>query len=97
MSHYGITAIRWNTAHTEVEACRLHKVTQDSEGNFILDDGASRPFDEVASLIASDDKVWVMVRTLEGAFDKREPVIIRGQRENLYSSPENNLFDLPEL
>lgn len=93
MSHYGITAIRWNAQHTEVASCMVHQI--DKEGNdFVLLDGNPMSFSDVANLVVGE-KVWVIVKGDGGEWEKSEPVQVRGQQEYLYSSPGNSLFDLP--
>jgi len=94
MSHFGITAIRWNAQHTEVELCMLHEIAETDRGFEVLD-GKPAPFDQVANLIACHDKVWVMEKGAHNAYDKGSAVLVKqGQQEYLYSE-DNSLFDLP--
>jgi len=95
MSHFGITAIRWNADRTEVESCMVHAIAKDGE-TFVLTDGKSMPFSNVASLIVSGDNVWVMEQSGADTYDKRCAVQVRGQHEYLFTE-DNSLFDLPEF
>lgn len=95
MSQFGITAIRWNTEHTEVENCMVHELEPRGRGCVLLD-GKPMWYTDVASLIAGGDKVWVMQKNTEGECERVAPVRVRdGLDEYLQSSPEDALFDLP--
>lgn len=97
MSQLGVTAIRWNSDHSEVSYCFVHKVERQDNG-FVLLEGKPMPFSDVASLIVAGDKVLVMEKCISGEYEKRDAVCIRsGPTEYLYSSPQNSLFDLPEF
>jgi len=95
MGHYGITAISWNTQHTEVASCMVHQVEKQGHG-FVLLDGSPMSFSDVAELIIEGERVWVIIKNDAGAWDKDKLVKVRhSQHGYLYTSPENSLFDLP--
>jgi len=102
MSHFGISAVRWNAAHTEVEHCMVHRINSDGD-EFVADDGEPKPFHEVASRIAASDTVWVLVKDV-GAdnYDRVDKVRIKtGPHEYLESFSDDtkeatqSLYDLP--
>lgn len=95
MIYYGITAIRWNNEHTEVESCMVHALDPLERG-FALQEGQPMWYTDVVSLIASGDQILVMERNTEGEYVPRETVWVRaGNDDYLESAPENALFELP--
>lgn len=95
MSYYGITAIRWNDDHTEVESCMVHELERQGRG-FSVQEGQPLWYTDVISLINRGDKVVVLVKDTEGEYEQRETVQVRfGNDQYLESAPENALFDLP--
>lgn len=105
MSHYGITAIRWNPDQTEVAACRTHMVIQEDTGDFVLGDPADLEYHQIASRISRDDTVWVMVRGEAETYERSDKVRIKagaGPFEYLESYTDDgqathSLYDLPEF
>ncbi|WP_147412013.1 hypothetical protein [Ralstonia pseudosolanacearum] len=96
MSHFGVTAIRWNATHTEVDSCMVHAIRKEGD-TFVLGDGAPTDFSAVADRIVGGDHVWVMLRTGADTYDKGSAVVVRnGQQENLFTE-DDSLFDLPEF
>lgn len=96
MSHFGITAIRWNAARTEVDSCMVHPIQKQGH-DFVLGEGAPMEFSDVADRIVGGDKVWVMERNGADKYDKRCAVqVTSGQQERLFTD-DNSLFDLPEF
>jgi hypothetical protein len=96
MSHWGITAVRWNEAHTEIAACKIHRV--DVAGDeFNLRDGIDISFEDVISLVGLGDMVWVMDRNARGFFEKRERIRDRSQNEPAWSPTDSSFFDLPNF
>lgn len=96
MSHFGITAIRWNADRTEVDQCMVHPVEQRGD-EFVLGAGTPTDFSDVANLIVGGAKVWVMEADGTGRYDRKAAVQIRvGQVERLFTK-DNSLFDLSEF
>lgn len=95
MTHFGITAIRWNDDHTEVEACMVHELEPLGRG-FVPQEGRPLWYTDVAALIARGDKVFVLEPNTEGEYAKGAAVAVRaGADPYLESSPEGELFELP--
>ncbi len=95
MTRYGITAIRWNLEHTQVESCMVHELEPLGRG-FVLQDGRPMWYTDVAALIDGGDKVYVMEENTEGEYQRGALVEVRaGGDQYLGTSPEDSLFDLP--
>ncbi len=96
MSHFGITAIRWNSSRTEVASCKVHRVGKVDEQVF-LNVGYEASHAEVASLIIGGHKVWVMQDSAHSAFRRTRPVKVRRREENLFTVPASSLIELAEF
>ena len=104
MSHYGISAIHWNSALADVDEVRLHKfVRQGSDGSVALKHGRPAWCTDVAKLIRNGHTVWVMVSDGRGSYLNTDRVRVRvnfAQRDRLYSCSKNGtpnaaLIELP--
>ncbi len=94
MSDFGVTAIRWNDEHTEVESCLVHEA--ESQGRtFLLAEGRPMWFADVASLVKGGDRVMVMEMNTDGEYEQVAEVEVRGAEEYLRTSPNSALFELP--
>ena len=87
MSTYGISWIKLNQAGTEVDEVKIHKFSKaESAAEYEIDDGTAMAYHEVASLIDSGDKVWVIVYDGPGKFRHTDKVRVKpGQYEYLES------------
>jgi hypothetical protein len=95
VGYFGITAIRWNDDHTEVEYCMVHEL-EPQDGRFALGQGRPMWYTDVASLIQNGDKVLVMEENIDGEYERSAAVPVRtGKEEHLQTSPAESLFDLP--
>lgn len=95
MTRFGITAIRWNEDHTEVEACMVHELEPQGRG-FVVQEGRPLWYTDVAALINGGDKVFVMEEDTEGQYQRGAVVEVRaGSEPYLETTPEGGLFGLP--
>lgn len=102
MSHWGVSAVRWNNRHTEIESCRIHAIRR-GEGRFEYEtsDPTEMPYQDVANLIVSGDIVWVLVADSDGNFERGHNVGVKqGQNEYLTSfnaeGGNHSLYELPK-
>ena len=99
MRHYGISAIRWNSACTEVTHCWVHEISTSTDG-FVASSGFELCFADVSTVIAQGDSVWVLVCNEDRTFERGDAVrTIAAPHEHLESFNANggnhSLFDLP--
>jgi hypothetical protein len=95
LSEFGITAVSYNRAHTQIARCMLHTI-EHIDGKLVISDGLEVPHTEVASLIAQGMQVWVMTTVFDGTVQPDGLIVVYGQRENLFSAEGHAIFGLPE-
>lgn len=103
MSYYGISAVKLDYAGVEVEEAKVHRITRsDPAGPFEYDVGTAMPHHEVANLVVSGDKVYVLEVDGPGSFRPTDKVRVKpGQMEYLESyradgAATTALLDLPK-
>jgi hypothetical protein len=105
MSHYGVSAIHWNTNLAEIDEVHLHKVVERAGGGALALRHAEPVWcADVVDLIRDGHTVWVMVATgRRGSYRNTDRVGINRKpegREFLYSyaddgTPTLALLELP--
>ena len=97
MGNFGISAVRWNSGRTEITECMVHRLTRTGE-LYAYDEAQRMACSDVVDLIGHDYQVWVMATGARDTYDFKESVQVRGdQGEQLYSTPQNSLYGLPEF
>jgi hypothetical protein len=96
MDNFGVSAVRWNSGHTQIAECLVHRLTKRG-GHYGCDEAQRLAGSDVAGLIGHDYQVWVMTtRELSPEFDELVQVE-DDESGHLYSTPRNSLLDLPEF
>jgi hypothetical protein len=95
MSRFAVTAVRWNSELTEISECLVHLIETLPDGRMELTSGTGSSAKDLASIIARGDEAWVVTSNDAGAMELRAPLQVGGQDEQLYTSPQCTLFDLP--
>jgi len=73
----------------------VHVIEKLPDGRVELTGGTSYPARDLASIIASGEKAWVVTANAAGTMELRAPLQVGGHGERLYSSPVCTLCDLP--
>jgi hypothetical protein len=86
MSIYGISMIKLDEAAREIDEAKVHQaISKDAAGVLGWDAGKAMAYHEVASLIVSGDRVFVLVED-HGAYRHTDEVRVKpGQHEYLVS------------
>jgi hypothetical protein len=81
MSVYGIAWITLNSAGTEVEEARVHKLSKNG-----VDSGTAMARHEIANLIKGGDKVYVIVPNDSGSYKETDEVRVRPGQDGYLES-----------
>jgi hypothetical protein len=85
MSIYGISMIKLDAAAREVDEAKVHQASKDEAGILWWDAGKAMAYHQVARLIVSGDRVFVIVED-DGAYRHTDEVRVKpGQHEYLES------------
>jgi hypothetical protein len=95
MSSFGVTAVRWNSELTELSDCLVHVIERLPDGRVEMTGGTSYPAEDLASIIASGEKAWVVTANDSGTMELRAPSHVNGKGDRLYTPPSCTLLNLP--
>jgi hypothetical protein len=68
-SHFGVSAVRWDVARTNIIEVMLHRISVDTVGGCNLTGGVTCPIAALAGLRTSGEAVWVVSRNTSGNYE----------------------------